>query len=69
MTNMNESIQQLTEALQELAASRRDGTYRARDFPQYLSEKDLTFSKDVDVFLAETRAYSEKTKDVSIGVY
>lgn len=69
MANINESIQQLTDSLQELTARRNANAYAAQNIPQQLAAGELSFSKDVETFLEATRAYSAKTSHVSVGSY
>ena len=68
MANINESIEQLTASLQELAQTYGHGTPPGPVSGQ-VSAGDLRVSEEVQSFVDATRAYSEKTRDISIGTY
>jgi hypothetical protein len=68
MANMNESIEQLTASLQELTQPYGHGPKPERVSGQ-VSAGELPVSEEVQFFVEATRAYSEKTRDVSVGSY
>ena len=69
MANINESIEQLTASLQELTEKKRSHTCGYETVAGEVSESDLTVSTEVEKFVTDKRAYSDKTRDVSVGVY
>ena len=68
MANMNESIEQLTASLQELTQTYGHGPTPEAVSGQ-VSVRDLRVSEEVQSFLAATRAYTEKTRNISVGTY
>ena len=70
MANINESIEQLTASLQELT----EQTYNHAHTTEPVSAgkvavDELQVSKEVESFVEKTRAYSDKTRNVSVGTY
>jgi len=70
MANINESIEQLTASLQELTTQ----TYKQAHItdpvsPGNVSVEELQVSEEVESFLERTRAYADKTRNVSVGMY
>ena len=70
MATINESIEQLTASLQELAAH----TYNHVPQPEPMtagqaSFQDLSVSAEVEAFIETTRAYADSTRNVSVGTY
>jgi hypothetical protein len=68
MANMNESIEQFTASLQELTQTYCHGP-KAETVPVQVSVEDLRVSAEVQAFVDATRAYSERTRNVSVGTY
>jgi len=69
MANINESIEQLTASLQELTAQTYGHTSACETVAGKVPANELMVSKEVETFVADTRAYSEKTRNVSVGMY
>jgi hypothetical protein len=67
MADINESIEQLTASLQELTAKTYTSTCEA--VAGKVESHELQVSKEVEAFVANTRAYSDKTRNVSVGRY
>lgn len=67
MANINESIEQLTASLQELAAKTYGHTCEA--VAGEVPADELQVSKEVETFVAQTRAYADETRNVSVGKY
>jgi hypothetical protein len=69
MANINESIEQLTASLQELTAQ----TYNHAQITDAIEGKvamdELQLSREVEAFVNATSAYSEKTREISVGTY
>lgn len=70
MASINESIEQLTASLQELA------THSYNHAPSFVpagteqvSLQDFRISEEVESFVETTRAYAEQTRNVSVGTY
>jgi hypothetical protein len=68
MANMTESIEQLTASLQELTAQTYCHT-TCEAVAGNVPANELQVSKEVETFVADTRAYSDKTRNVSVGKY
>lgn len=69
MANMNESIDQLTASLQELTARTYGQACTCETVAGKVPANELQVSKEVESFVADTRAYSDKTRNVSVGKY
>ena len=70
MPNLDDSIEELTTSLQELAASRAEGQCITEETPpSTLSTGELTFSKEVESFVQKNRDYATKTRLVSEGTF
>jgi hypothetical protein len=69
MANINESIDQLTESLQELAAKTYGHASPCEAVAGKVPANELKVSEEVERFVASTRAYSDKTRNVSVGTY
>jgi len=69
MANINESIEQLTASLQELTARTYGHTSNCDAVAGKVPANELQVSKEVETFVTETRAYSDKTRKVSVGRY
>jgi len=71
MSTINESIEELTASLQELTTARTYGHAETNEAATvgYVSVDELKVSADIENFVAATRAYSEKTRNVSVGTY
>ena len=70
MANINESIEQLTVSLQELATqSYTDAQHGKLLSTEQVSVQDLRVSEEVELFVETTRAYADKTRNVSVGTY
>lgn len=69
MANINESIEQLTASLQELMAETYNHAHCIEIPKGKIAPDELRFSDSVSAFLEETRAYSVKTRNVSVGSY
>lgn len=67
MADINESIEQLTASLQELTA--QSYTCNCDAVAEKVKANELQVSKEVENFVAESRAYSNKTRNVSVGSY
>jgi len=70
MPSINESIEQLTASLQELATQ----SDNQMDHPEPLTTghvpvHDLCVSQEVEAFLETTRTYAAKTRNISVGMY
>lgn len=68
MANINESIEQLTASLQELTAQTY-GHATCEAVAGKVPANELQVSKEVETFVADTRAYLDKTRNVSVGKY
>lgn len=67
---MTYATKQLTQALQELTTrSQQVETKPRKAVPQVISADRLQFSKEVENYLEQKQAYSEKTRHVSVGSY
>ncbi len=67
---MTYATQQLTNALQEL--THRSGQFEVKiiqTLPSVITADQLTFSKDVEIFVEQKREYSERTRSVNVGRY
>ena len=70
MANINESIEQLTASLQELAAQSYNQVQQSPPMTAgTVAEHDLLISEEVEAFVELTRAYADKTRNVSVGTY
>jgi hypothetical protein len=69
MANINESIEKLTASLQELTAHTYSHADKGETVAGSVSVDDLQVSAEVESFVAATRAYTEKTRNVSVGTY
>jgi hypothetical protein len=69
MTNINESMDQLTESLQELTAKTCGHACPCEAVAGKVPANELKVSEKVERFVASTRAYSDKTRNVSVGTY
>jgi hypothetical protein len=69
MANMNESMEQLTASLQELTAKTYGHTSICEAVAGKVPANELQVSKEVETFVEDTRAYANKTRDVSVGKY
>ena len=69
MANINESIEKLTASLQELTARAHSHADQGETVAGSVSVDDLQVSVEVESFVAATRAYTEKTRNVSVGTY
>ena len=69
MANLNESIEQLTASLQELTAQSYTHAPHAEAVGGPVAAEELPVSKEVESFLDQTRAYTEQTRNVSVGTY
>jgi hypothetical protein len=69
MANINESIEQLTASLQALTAQPYGHTSTCEAVAGKVPVNELQVSKEVETFVADTGAYSEKTRNVSVGKY
>ena len=71
MANLNESVEQLTASLQELAAnesSQATSHVVGVGFEQF-SARNLRISGDVETFLNASFAHAEQTRHLSVGTY
>jgi hypothetical protein len=67
---MTYATKQLTQALQELTARKQeDETTSATEMPKRIPADRLLFSKEVESYLERKKAYSERTRGVSVGSY
>ncbi|MFN0079432.1 MAG: hypothetical protein ACKVY0_23450 [Prosthecobacter sp.] len=67
---MTDATKQLTQALQELTSrSQHVATKPQLAAPQVITADRLQFSKEVEIYLEQKHAYSEKTRHVSVGSY
>jgi hypothetical protein len=69
MATINESIEQLTASLQELTAHTYCQVNNGDSEPRNVPVDELKVSEEVESFVAATSAYSEKTRNVSVGTY
>jgi hypothetical protein len=70
MANINESIEQLTVSLQELTTHSYNHVQHAKPLgTEQVSVQDLRVSEEVELFVETTRAYADKTRNVSVGSY
>jgi hypothetical protein len=69
MANINESIEQLTASLQELTEKKQHTVCGYETVAGEVPESELTVSTEVEKFVTDTRAYSDRTRNVSVGVY
>jgi hypothetical protein len=69
MANLNESIEQLTESLQELAARPYCHIEHGETAAESMAVDELMVSKEVELFVTDTRAYADRTRNVSVGTY
>ena len=69
MANINESIDQLTESLQKLAAKTCGHVWPCEAVAGEVPANELKVSEEVEGFVASIRAYSDKTRNVSVGTY
>jgi hypothetical protein len=69
MANINESIEQLTASLQALSAHTYCHSDNGEAVAGNVPVDELQVSAEVEAFVAATRAYSEKTRNVSVGTY
>ncbi|MBU6410115.1 MAG: hypothetical protein KGR98_06990, partial [Verrucomicrobia bacterium] len=67
--NINESIKQLTASLQELTARTYGHSSSCEAVAGKVRANELQVSKEVESFVAKTRAYADKTRKVSVGRY
>ena len=65
---MDNSLEELTRALQKLVADRKRGE-PIQDIPKYISADTFKLPPGIEKFLEKRRAYFEKTRNVSVGVY
>jgi len=63
------ATKQLTEALQELERSRHFNANTCTKLPDSIPTEKIEFSKEVENFLENKRAYSSKTREISVGNY
>jgi len=63
------ATKQLTEALQELERSRQFKSKTRPKLPDSIPTEKIKFSEEVENFLEDKRAYSSKTRKVSVGTY
>jgi len=64
------ATKQLTQALQDLTSRSQQVETKPRNaIPQVISTDRLQFSKEVEYFLEQKQAYSQKTRHVSVGSY
>lgn len=70
MADINESIEQLTASLQELAATRA-GNRCGAALPvcDTLSAGELITPKEVESFVQRNRDYASRTRSISVGTY
>jgi hypothetical protein len=70
MANLTDSIDQLTESLQQLAKTKTYGhASPCEAVAGEVPANELKVSEEVERFVASTRAYSDKTRNVSVGTY
>jgi hypothetical protein len=70
MNNLNDSLDQLTASLQELAASRTSTQVGAEvNVPQSMPAQDFQLSAEVESFVQRNLEYSAQTRSVSVGSY
>ena len=69
MATINESIEQLTASLQELTAQTYNHANATDKVDGKVAVDELKLSKEVESFVENTRAYSAKTRNVSVGTY
>jgi flagellar hook assembly protein FlgD len=70
MNNLNDSLEQLTASLQELAASRTSTQVGAEvQVPRSLPAQDFQLSAEVESFVQRNLEYSAQTRAVSVGSY
>ncbi len=70
MANINDSIEQLTVALQQLTVELAECPHAdAPKLPESLPASELSFSEGVESFVQRNREYAEKTRSVSVGSY
>ena len=67
---MNYATQELTASLQELTSKSECHPRQVeKTIPASIAERDFSFSKEVELFLENTREYSAKTQGVHVGIY
>jgi hypothetical protein len=70
MANLNDSMEQLTVALQQLTAELADSpATSSQNLPQSLDADALSISKGVESFVQQNRDYAEQTRTISVGSY
>ena len=69
MATTNQSIEQLTAALQELTADLANAEPSAeQSSPQSIPTTRLNFSEGVEAFLESSRQHAELTRGVSVAI-
>jgi hypothetical protein len=69
MANINESIEKLTASLQELTTRAYGHDCNGETVGGSVPVDELQVSAEVETFVAASRAYTEKTRNVSVGTY
>lgn len=70
MGNIDDSIEQLTAALQQLTAELAEPPPAERQEPAgCLPANQLRLSEGVESFVARSREYADKTRAISVGTY
>jgi hypothetical protein len=71
MADITTSLEELTEALQALAAETRDGKSAglSAQLPANLSPETFSIPDEIIEFVKEAQEYSSRTRGVSIGSY
>ena len=69
MANISDSIEQLTASLQELTVQTYGHISPSEAVAGTVPVNELQVSKEVETFVADTCAYLDKTRNVSVGKY